>query len=170
MLLDPLVVQFTYGLRAHRVHSTEKETEVRPSPCPPRTLSHTGVGVGEVVAETHGKVEKNKGGVRMHMLEDKRKKGPYLIRDFINKVRFKMGLESSRRILKALSDSSRQRNHLQFSSLLEHHFVGELVPKGGKKGMKTERSEGKVWKTLSNVINMQPKSTCGEQMEREFET
>lgn len=46
--------------------------------------------------ETHGKVEKNKGGVLMHMLGDKRQKEPHLVRDFINKVMFKMGLKNSK--------------------------------------------------------------------------
>lgn len=95
-----------YVLRERHVHSTGKETEVRPSPRPPRTLSHTGVGADEGVMETHGKVEKNKGGVLMHMLEDKRQKGPHPVRDFINKVMFKMRLESARWVLKTLNDSS----------------------------------------------------------------
>lgn len=56
--------------------------------------------------ETHGKVEKNKGGVLMQMLEEKRQKGPHPVRDFINKVMFKMHLESARWVLKTLSDSS----------------------------------------------------------------
>ena len=106
---------------------------MRPSPHPPRTLSHTGVGADEGVTETHGKVEKNKGRAQRHMLGDKRKKGPYLIRDFINKVRFKRGLESSRWILKALSDSSRQRNHsLQVS--LNIILQGSLSQKEGRQG------------------------------------
>lgn len=45
-------------------------------------------GVTEIIV----KVEQNKG---RHMLEGKRRKGPQLVRDFINKMLFKLGLKSS---------------------------------------------------------------------------
>lgn len=51
------------------------------------------MGVNEGVTETLVKVEQNKGAVGVHMLENKKRKGPLLVRDFINKVMFKMPLE-----------------------------------------------------------------------------
>ena len=98
-------------------------------------------------------------------LEDKRRKGFHLIRDFINKMMFKIVLESSRLFLKGLSDSSRQRNHLQLSRLLLNIvLLGEVVPKrenSMKKRVKTENFEGKVWKTLGNAIEVQPRALVG---------
>ena len=121
-----------YVLRERHVCSTGKETEVRPSPHPPRTLSQTRVEADEGVMETHGKVEENKAGLPMHMLGDRRQEGPHPVRDFINKVMFKMGLESTGRVLKTLSDSSWQKNHSFQDNL--NIFLGTLSQKEGKKG------------------------------------
>lgn len=93
--LDSAVVQVSYFLREHYVHSTGKEIKLRSSSHPQRTFRHIGVGVSEGVTETLVKVEQNKGAVWVHMLENKKRKGPLLVRDFINKVMFKMPLECS---------------------------------------------------------------------------
>lgn len=70
VLLDATVVQFSYFLRKHHVHSTGKEIKLRSSSHPQRKFSHTGVGVNEGIIETVVKVEKNEGWVRICMLED----------------------------------------------------------------------------------------------------
>lgn len=92
----------SYFLREHHVHSTGKEIKLRPKFLSSKNFHASRVGVNEGVTETI-KAEQNKAGVRMHMLEAKRRKGPHLVRDFYkqNDVqdgswKLKLGLKSAK--------------------------------------------------------------------------